>query len=60
MSDQTNTSTVSVSQVHGRPMTVGQLKAFILAAERMGVSDDAVVKASVTLGGKLKSVEASS
>ncbi len=51
------TRTVSVHGANGQ-ITVGQLKAFIMGAEKMGISDDAVVKATVTFGGKLKSLEA--
>jgi hypothetical protein len=38
-------------------MTLGELRAFLAAADHAGVTDDAVVKVAATVGGHLKSVQ---
>ena len=42
------------------PMTLEQLRVFVKTATEIGIPGDAVVLARVTMGGKLKSVEARS
>jgi hypothetical protein len=38
-------------------MTLGELRAFLAAADHAGVTDDAVVKVTSTVGGHLKAIE---
>lgn len=50
--------TVSFEATDGT-MTLGQLRAFLMAAEEWGMDPDTKIKARVTMGGWLKSAEVS-
>lgn len=52
----TVTSNVKAVAGTGR-MTVAELREFLAAADRAGVTDDTVVKIRSTIGGYLKSIE---